>query len=110
MSFKTIMLVAFVAVCVLAIGFAVAQEEKEQLTTVKGVVTALAGEQAKTCPCTIKTADGVVYNVAPNDVGKKMAAEANGKTVEATGVVTEEAGAKSIDVKEYKVVEAAAAQ
>jgi hypothetical protein len=48
--------------------------------------------------------NGTVYEVADTDMGNDLLNNV-GKTVEATGEVTEEEGVKVINVKSYKVLE-----
>jgi len=104
MSFRIMLVTALVGLFAVSM---VLTAEEPAVVTVKGVVTACA-ETCKTCPCSMKDADGVVYKVSRNAVGEKLAKEANGKTVEAKGTVATKDDAKWLTVKEYKLVEAAA--
>ena len=105
---RKMLVVAFVACFALLVVSALTAEEAK-VVTVKGTVAACA--EKCPCPCKLTAEDKTVYRVAADDVGKKMAKEADGKTVEAKGTVAEkktDAGSeKWITVKEYKVVEAA---
>jgi ketosteroid isomerase-like protein len=107
---RKMLVCAFVACFALLVVSAVTAQEAK-VVTVKGTVAACAEKCACPCKLTAGDKDKVVYRVTSDDVGKKMAKEADGKTVEAKGTIAEkktDAGTeKWITVKEYKIVEAA---
>ena len=105
MSFRIMLVTALVGLFAVSM---VLTADEPAVVTVKGVVTASAKDCKDGSSASMKDAAGVVYKVTGDEVGKKLAKEADGKTVEAKGTVATKDDAKWLTVKEYKLVEAAA--
>jgi hypothetical protein len=117
MSLRGVLAGCLVAMLLGYVGVTLAAEMATE-ATVTGSVKAI-GQPVEKGPVAVvevqsKTAAGlpevITYRVVNDDQGKKLAKDANGKQAEVKGTVTTKDGDRWLTVKEFKVIETAAAK
>jgi hypothetical protein len=100
MKSKTNIIVSVLSIiCFSFVPFSTLMAADEKPAAAQGSITGMVTEEFQ-----ISTSDGEIYDVTENEKSGELM-EHVGKTVTVTGTLSEEGGAKTITVMEFKVVD-----